>query len=88
MSCCSRKARVDHFRVFGSICYAHRPSSETRPGKLQERAVKCRFLSYNDALEKTYTLLNLTTHRLWVTKDVILDERSVVDVERTPSEGP
>ncbi|CAN0057344.1 unnamed protein product, partial [Heterosigma akashiwo] len=63
-----KKASIDHLRVFGSVCYAHRPS-ETRPGKLQERAVKCRFLSYN-ALEKTYTLLNLTTHRLWVTKDV------------------
>ncbi|CAM9815724.1 unnamed protein product [Heterosigma akashiwo] len=72
-----KKVSIDHFRVFGSICYAHRPS-ETRPGKLQERAVKCRFLSYN-ALEETYTLLNLTTHRLWVTKDVIFDERSVVN---------
>ncbi|CAM9703072.1 unnamed protein product, partial [Heterosigma akashiwo] len=67
-----KKASIDHLRVFGSICYAHRPS-ETRPGKLQERAVKCKFLSYN-ALERTYTVLNLATHRLWVTKDVVFDE--------------
>ncbi|CAM9989426.1 unnamed protein product, partial [Heterosigma akashiwo] len=67
-----KKASIDHLRVFGSVCYAHRPS-ETRAGKLQEHAVKCKFLSYN-ALERTYTVLNLATHRLWATKDVVFDE--------------
>ncbi|CAN0107467.1 unnamed protein product [Heterosigma akashiwo] len=72
-----RKPSVRHFRTFGSDVCVHIPK-EQRPGKLSDRGMKCKFLSYN-SLGKTYNLLNEDTGKIIVSRDCIFDERKVVN---------
>ncbi|RDY04652.1 hypothetical protein CR513_11616, partial [Mucuna pruriens] len=58
------KPKVDHFRVFGSIAYAHVPNQGR--SKLDDRSVKHVFIGY-DANSKGYKLYNPNNGKMIVT---------------------
>lgn len=61
----------NHLKVFGALCYA----TNTLPhkDKFEEIAYKCVFLSYPFA-QKAYTVLNIDTRKVFVTRDVTFCE--------------
>jgi len=60
-----------HLKVLGCFAVAVNPSRVK--DKLQPRGVSCLFLGYPQA-QKGYVLLNLLTHKRFVTKDVVFFE--------------
>jgi len=68
-----KKPSVDYFRVFGCLAYAHVPQ-ELR-GKLDDKAVKCIFVGYSSQ-SKGYRLYNPNTRRIFVSRDVVFEEKS------------
>ena len=56
-----RKPAVDHFKVFGSIAYAHAPESKRK--KLDDRGEKCVFICVSKAF-KAYKLFNPVTKKV------------------------
>ena len=65
------KPNVTHLRVFGSLCFSHIPKDERK--KLDFKAQEAIFLGYG--LEtKGYRLYNLTTQKVFFSRDVIFDE--------------
>jgi Reverse transcriptase (RNA-dependent DNA polymerase) len=69
------KPNVQHLRIFGCHCYAHFPK-EKRQGKLNYRAIPCRFLGY-DPERKCYRLWDTDNKKLLLSRDVQFDENSV-----------
>ncbi|KAM1948200.1 hypothetical protein ACFX15_008418 [Malus domestica] len=67
-----RKPGIKHFKVFGSICYAYIPSHLRQ--KLDETSVKCIFMGYGTC--EGYTLYNLDSKKMIVSRDVIFDENA------------
>ena len=53
-----RKWAVDHFKVFGSIAYAHAPESKRK--KLDDKGVNCVIHGVSKAL-RVYNLFNTFT---------------------------
>lgn len=58
---------VGHFKIFGSVCYAHVPKHKR--SKLDRKAIKCIFVGYSQA-SKGYRLWNPDTRSILVTRDV------------------
>ena len=69
-----RKPNVDHFRIFGCICYV-RIQDQTRT-KLDDKGEKCIFLGVSD-FSKAYKLYNPITKKIVINRDVIFDEENL-----------
>ena len=67
-----QKPTVGHIRRFGCVAYAHVPE-ETRQ-KLDNRGRKCRFLGVS-IRHKGYVLIEISTHRMIYSRDVVFDEK-------------
>jgi hypothetical protein len=63
----------EHLRVFGRACYPN--IAATAPYKLAPRSIRCVFLGYS-ADHKGYRCLDLSTHRLIVSRHVCFDEHN------------
>jgi hypothetical protein len=61
----------DHLRVFGCACYPN--TSATAPHKLSPRYTRCLFLGYSPD-HKGYRCLDLTSHRIIISRHVNFDE--------------
>jgi hypothetical protein len=61
----------DHLRVFGCACYPN--ISATAPNKLSPRNTRCLFLGYSPD-HKGYRCLDLTSHRIIISRHVVFDE--------------
>jgi hypothetical protein len=61
----------DHLRVFGCDCYPN--ISATAPNKLSPRSTRCLFLGYSPD-HKGYRCLDLTSHRIIISRHVVFDE--------------
>ena len=68
------KPAIDHFRIFGSITYAHVLDKKRK--KLDDKGEKCVFLGVSDA-SKAYKLFNPLTKKIVISRDVIFDEESI-----------
>ncbi|KAH9726202.1 hypothetical protein KPL70_008169 [Citrus sinensis] len=69
----SQKPIVDHLKIFGSIAYALIPAQSRE--KFDEKGEKYLFIGYSDE-SKGYRLLNPTTNKLVISRDVVFDEAS------------
>jgi hypothetical protein len=61
----------DHLCVFGCVCYPN--TSATAPKKLSPRSTRCLFLGYSPN-HKGYRCLDLTSHRIIISRHVVFDE--------------
>jgi hypothetical protein len=61
----------DHLRVFDCACYPN--TSATAPNKLFPRSTRCLFLGYSPG-HKGYRCLDLTSHRIIISRHVVFDE--------------
>ena len=68
-----RKPNVDHFRIFGCICYARIP--DQRRTKIDDKGEKCIFLGVSNC-SKAYKLYNPITKKIVINRDVIFDEEN------------
>ena len=62
---------VSHMRVFGCTAYAHIPEAGRK--KLDKKSNKWKFLGYAEN-QKGYRLLDMTNHKLIISRDVIFNE--------------
>ena len=62
---------IDHFKIFGSIAYAHVP--EVKRKKLDDRGETCVFLGVSD-ISKAYKLFNPLTKKVMTSRDVVFYE--------------
>lgn len=62
---------VKHLRVFGSKAFAHVPKEDRK--KLNSKATKCIFVGCCSKF-KAYKLLNPSTHKLFMSRDVVFHE--------------
>lgn len=82
-----KKPMVDHFKIFGSTAYALIPSQNRE--KFDEKGQKLVFVGYSDE-SKGYRLLDPTTNKITVSRDVVFDEAASWDwkgkevVDQTP----
>jgi hypothetical protein len=85
----NRKPRVDHLRIFGSICYLHIPK-ENR-SKLDSKSLQCFFVGY-DTNSKVYRVFDPVSKKIHLSRDVIFDEQQVgyhlLQKTKTPSPEP
>ena len=58
-------------RIFGCLCYPN--SASTMPHKLAPRSIACIFLGYSPH-HKGYRCMDLTTHRIIISRHVVFDE--------------
>jgi hypothetical protein len=65
------KPGVSHFRVFGSIAWAHIPNEKRKT--LQTKSKKCIFVSYSEDV-KVYRLLQSHCNEIIIRRDVKFDE--------------
>jgi hypothetical protein len=65
------KPDVNHFRVFGSIAWAHIPDEKIKA--LQPKSEKCIFVGYSEDV-KGYTLLQPHCNEIIIRRDVKFDE--------------
>jgi hypothetical protein len=61
----------DHLRVFGCACYPN--TSATTPHKLSPRSIRYLFLGYSPD-HKGYRCLDLASHRIIISRHVVVDE--------------
>jgi len=58
--------------VFGSKAFAHIPKEDRR--KVDSKAIRCTFIGYCSQY-KAYRLFNPSTHKIFVSRDVIFHEQ-------------
>lgn len=80
-----RRPSVNHFKVFGSVCYAYVPK-ETRH-KLDDKSEKCIFVGYSTQ-SKGYRLYNLKKKKVIIRRDVIFNEKASWDWKQKVVQGP
>jgi transposase InsO family protein len=69
-----RKPSVSHFKVFGSVAYAHIP--DQKRVKLDDKSVKLIFVGY-DSKSKAYKLYDPISKKIHISRDVQVDEESM-----------
>lgn len=68
----NKPASVDHLKVFG--CPAYASTIKANRSKFDARVVPCVFLGYPIG-QKAYKLLNLETHKVFISRDVTFHEK-------------
>ncbi|KAJ4769831.1 polyprotein [Rhynchospora pubera] len=71
---CGVKPEVSHLKVFGSVAYAHIP--DQRRTKLDDKSKKLIFIGY-DERSKAYKLIDPTTNKVHISRDVQVNEEAV-----------
>lgn len=71
-----QKPKVEHFRVFGCITYAHVPNAMIK--KLDDRVEKCIFIGYSN-MTKSYKLFNPKSGKVIINCDSTFDEKGIWD---------
>lgn len=66
-----KKPSIDHFRVWGCVCYMHIPDKLRK--KLDAKAIKGRFMGYEDGM-KAYRIWDFEARKIRISRDVIFDE--------------
>lgn len=67
-----KKPNLHELRTFGCVCYPLlRPYNKH---KLENRSVLCLFVGYS-AIHKGYKCLDVTSNRLYISRDVVFDEQ-------------
>jgi len=66
------KPTVSYLRVFGCKAFAHVPKENRK--KLDSKAIKCTFIGYYSEY-KAYKLFEPSTHKVFVSRDVIFHEQ-------------
>ncbi|GJT03883.1 retrovirus-related pol polyprotein from transposon TNT 1-94 [Tanacetum coccineum] len=74
---------ISHLRVFGCLANVHIPQQQRT--KLDDRSMECVLLGFSDE-SKAYKLLNPTTNKIIVSRDVIFQEHKGWDWIKTHSE--
>uniref|UniRef100_A0A803P6H4 Uncharacterized protein n=1 Tax=Cannabis sativa TaxID=3483 RepID=A0A803P6H4_CANSA len=69
-----RRPAVDHFRIIGSVAYAHIPDEKGK--KLDDKEKKCIFLGVSDQ-SIAYKLYNPNTKKIIISRNVIFDEERI-----------
>lgn len=78
-----KSAAVDHFKVFGSVVYAHVPKQKRR--KLDKKATKCVFVGYADHLN-CYRVHNPENRSIIVVRDVIFEKVAQSESKKNETE--
>ena len=65
-----KKPKLSHLRIFGSIVHVKTPGAL---GKLEDRSKEMVFVGYERGT-KGYRCFNPTTHKVYLSRDVIFDE--------------
>jgi hypothetical protein len=68
-----RKPTVSHFRIFGSVAYAH--VSDQRRTKLEDNSKKFVFIGY-DEKTKGFKLLDSINKKVMISRDVKVNKAS------------
>lgn len=76
----SRKPIVKHFRVFGSLAWAHIPVEKCKA--MDPQSKPCIFVGYLDDV-KGYRLLHPSTHDLFIERSVHFEESSSISSHTT-----
>ena len=63
---------LDHIKTFGCLCYVS--TSKVQRSKFDPRSDPCVFIGYS-LTQKGYKILNLTTKRIYVNRDVVFHEK-------------
>ncbi|KAG8480148.1 hypothetical protein CXB51_024926 [Gossypium anomalum] len=78
------KPSVQHLRVFGCLCYAHIPA--VKRDKLSKRAKPGILVGYS-SVKKGYRILDPSTNKVQVSRDVVFDEKAYLNWERNQPEA-
>ena len=68
-----KKPHIDYFKELGCISLAHIPNEKRK--KLEPKSHKCLFMGYSEE-SKAYRLYDLTTNKVFVSRDVKFGEHS------------
>jgi hypothetical protein len=75
-----KKPSVTHLRIFGSPVFAHIPKPSRT--KLDPRSEKCILLSFDEAA-KAYRCYRPSTRKIFVSRDIVIDEDSFFTLAQT-----
>ena len=78
-----KKPTIAHLRIFGSFVFTH--VSKPSKTKLDPRAEKCILLSF-DETAKAYRCYRPSTKKVFISRDVFIDEDSKVDLPQQPDD--
>ncbi|XP_012461628.1 uncharacterized protein LOC105781655 [Gossypium raimondii] len=78
------KPSLAHLKVFGCICYAHVPT--IKRDKLSERARPSVLVGYS-TVKKGYRILDPSTNKVSVSRDMVFNEKSCWNWERSEPEA-
>jgi hypothetical protein len=70
------KPTVSHLKVFGSVAYAHIPNQ--RRVKLDDKSLKLIFVGYDERF-KSYKLFDPTSKKIYISRDVHVNEEAMWD---------
>jgi hypothetical protein len=73
------------FRVFGCACWPNLRSYNSH--KLQYRSIRCVFLGYSN-MHKGFKCLDISTGRLYISQDVVFDEKTFPFAALHSTAGP
>jgi len=76
------KPDLSKIRAWGSECYAHSESPA-----LGDRATKCKLIGFEGDQPHAYRLLNLSTNRVLLRRNVIFNESSVLESATRPMDS-